>query len=271
MSPKFVNDNKNLIKLIRRFEELGSAVVAFSGGVDSALLVAASHLVLGNEKMVAITVDSHSLPDDDRKRVARFCSDLSIPHEFVAGTEFEDEKFLSNSSDRCYFCKKHLYSLLMNVAERYNFKYVVEGTNSSDMTGHRPGAKAAFEFERVVQPLKELGLDKAEVRKLAKALNLKEADKPATACLSSRIPFGTKISHERLLLVDKAESYLKQLGIKKVRVRDHDKIARIEVDDESFAIVLNQREEILKMLAALGWHHITLDLGGYSPAIPHKE
>lgn len=248
--------------LQRRFHELESAVVAFSGGVDSSVLVAVAHQELG-PKMMAATSVSASLPRVDAQIAAGLCKDRGIPHRFVDTFEFDDNDFTANPEDRCYYCKQHLYKGLTSLADELSFRYVVEGTNVSDLAGHRPGFRASKENPRVVTPLVEAGLDKAFVRRLAAELGLITADKPAAACLSSRIPTGVQLEPQILARIDAAEDILRRIGVRQVRVRHHDDLARIEVEAQDLELCLARRDEVSQSLKELGWKFVTLDLVGY--------
>jgi len=254
--------------LRRRFREYGSAVVALSGGVDSAVLAKVAHEELG-DNMVAVTAKSPSVPSHDWNDAHRLCSDHDIPHMTVESDEFERDEFVKNPADRCYHCKKALYDSLYRVAEERG-AVIVEGTNASDLSGHRPGYRASSERENVRTPLIESGMTKAEVRMLANELGLGYfADKPASACLSSRIPTGTKLEPEDLERIDRAESTIRELGIAMVRVRHHGDLARIEVAPEDIGKLEAARETIYSALQKIGYRYITLDLKGYRPSTPY--
>lgn len=248
--------------LKRRLRSLESAVVAFSGGVDSSVLVALTHRELGSQ-MIAVTAMSASLPQSDRKSAEQFCASLKIPHVFIETNEFDEPQYTANPENRCYFCKQHLMKRLLLLADERGLKYVVEGTNIEDIEGHRPGRKATKEFERVVTPLIDAGFAKDDVRNLARSMGLPTADKPSAACLASRVPTGEKITADLLLRIDRAEEVLRSLGAAQVRVRHHGDIARIEVSADDFAQCIERRKEIIAKLLDLGWKFITLDLFGY--------
>ncbi|MFA4874083.1 MAG: ATP-dependent sacrificial sulfur transferase LarE [bacterium] len=248
--------------LKRRLRSLESAVVAFSGGVDSSVLVAVAHEALGS-RMIAVTADSPSLPRQDRLSAARFCSERGIPHTFVTTLELDDPRYAANPEDRCYFCKKYLMEKLVSLADERGFRFIVEGTNAEDLGGHRPGNKASRELTRVVTPLIEAGFTKDDVRLLARELGLPTADKPSAACLASRVPTGERITAELLARIDQAEESLRALGALQVRVRHHGELARIEVAAGDMELCIGRREDILSMLRELGWKFVTLDLAGY--------
>jgi uncharacterized protein len=241
---------------------LGGAVVAFSGGVDSSVLVVLAHNLLGI-KAVAATADSPGLPRSDRSLVARFCDEHGIAHRFVDTGEFQDPAFLSNPVDRCYYCKQHLYERLIRLADELGFESVVEGTNASDLDDHRPGYLALQQWKRVVTPLVQADMTKEDVRRLAQELGLATWDKPATACLASRVPPGLELTTELMRRIDSAEDTLRALGVGQVRVRHHGDVARIEVDRADMRRCLDRRQEIAASLAKIGWRFITLDLLGY--------
>jgi len=260
--------NLKVRDLRRRFREYGSAVVALSGGVDSAVLAKVAHEELG-DAMVAVTAKSPSVPTHDWKDAHSLCSEHKIPHKTVESDEFEREEFVKNPEDRCYHCKKALYDSLCKVADERG-AVIVEGTNASDLSGHRPGYRASSERENVRTPLIEAGITKAEVRILANELGLGDvADKPASACLSSRIPTGTKLTPEALEQIDRAESAIRAMGIVMVRVRHHGNLARIEVAQEEMGKAIAAREAIHSSLKKVGYKYITIDLKGYRPSTPY--
>ena len=251
-----------VLHLRRHLGNLGGAVVAFSGGVDSSVLVVLSHELL-EPKVVAATAVSPSLPDSDRSLVTRFCSEHGIPHRFVETGEFQNPAFLSNTIDRCYHCKHSLYERLTQLADELGFESVVEGTNASDLAGHRPGFLASRQRKRVVTPLIQADMTKEDVRRLAKELGLITADKPATACLASRVPTGVELTPELMRKIDAAEGTLRAMGVGQVRIRHHGDVARIEVDQADMQRCLDWRQEIAARLTKIGWRFIALDLMGY--------
>lgn len=248
--------------LRRRFHDLGSAVVAFSGGVDSSVLSVVAHEVLGDRMVAAIAI-SPSLPARDRVQAESLCRLRGIPLHFVSTCEFDDDTFIKNPNDRCYYCKSYLYKAFSGLADELGFRYIVEGTNASDLDGHRPGHKASRENSRVATPLIDTGFNKDEVRRLAKELGLPTADKPSSACLSSRVPTGTILTPELMSRIDAAEEILRSVGARQVRVRHHGEVARIEVEACDMLHVIKCKDEVVAGLGSLGWKFVSLDLSGY--------
>ena len=240
-----------------------SLLVAYSGGVDSAYLACAASRVLPG-RVLCVTADSPSYPKRHREMAEDVARRFSLAHEFVMTAELERPEYRANPANRCYYCKHELYSRLTAVARERGFAAVVDGSNADDRGDYRPGRQAAREFG-VVSPLDEVDLGKDEIRELARAAGLATWDEPASACLSSRIPYHSEVTEEKLRTIEAAERVLRGLGFQVFRVRHHDTIARLELGRDEMARALEPgvAAEIDRALRALGYAHVTIDLRGY--------
>lgn len=253
--------NNKYKELCCYLESLGSAAAAFSGGVDSTFLLKAAKDALG-DKVTAVTVRSQLITQSEIDEAAEFCDSENIRHIIYDFNPLEIDGFADNPANRCYICKKEIFGIINKAAAELGANAVIEGSNLDDDSDYRPGIKAIRELG-VLSPLQTVGLTKAEIREISKALGLPTWDKPSLACLASRFAYGDKITAERLRRIGDAESILFSAGFKQARVRIHGDIARIEVAPENFKKLLELREKIYREFNALGFSYITMDLKGY--------
>ncbi len=240
---------------------MGRVVVAYSGGVDSTFLLKVAHRCLGGNARGIIGV-SPSLARHDLEEALRIAQQIGVPCETIQVHEMDDPRYVANDERRCYYCKSALFHALTAYAQQHGYAYVLDGSNADDMGDYRPGMQAAAE-RGVRSPLMEVGLTKAEIRALSHELGLPTWDKPASPCLSSRIPYGTAVTPETLARVEAAELFLRRLGLRDLRVRHHGSLARIEVGPADFARILEQRERVVAGLEQAGYRYVTLDLAGF--------
>jgi uncharacterized protein len=245
-------------KVVRRLRSLRSALVAYSGGVDSALLLALAREALG-DRAVAFTALSPAVAPDELEGARAVARQLGARHVEKRSAELEDPRYAANPVNRCYYCKTELYSLALAEAAELQLEAVVSGTNADELADYRPGLQAAAEHE-VVQPLAEAGLTKAEIRALSRELGLPTWDKPQQPCLSSRIPYGTEVTPQRLEQLARSEMALRALGLREFRVRYHGEIARIEAGPSDLDRLLRVRAEAVSALKAAGFKFVTVDL-----------
>jgi len=255
---------QKLERLRTTLQSYGSALIAYSGGVDSTFLLKVAVEALGRDKVLGVTARSESLTTRAFQLACDIAREHNLPQEVIEYSELDIEGYADNPVNRCYFCKSELFHRMRELADARGLAAVVEGSNADDVGDFRPGMKAAAELG-MKSPLREVGLTKDEIRTLAREMGLPNWDRPSEACLASRFPYGEQITHEKLNQVGEAEGYIRGLGLRQVRVRHHGKVARIEVLPDDMPRLLDPatRQAIIAHFKQLGFHYITLDLQGY--------
>jgi uncharacterized protein len=250
-------------RLTKLLGDVGSLLVAFSGGVDSAFLLAVAHETLG-KGVVAATAVSEIYPRREEEEATAFARDRGIEHLTFQSNEMDLPPFVANGPDRCYHCRKSLFENLLEMAEERSIASVAHAANIDDFKDYRPGLEAAREMG-IMAPLVDAGLNKKEIRFLAKKMGLPQWDKPAMACLATRIPYGSPVTDQKLKMIEEAEAFLFGRGLRQCRVRHHGPVARIEVDDRGLELIMGTdlRKEVAEKLREIGFLHVALDLEGY--------
>ncbi len=241
--------------------EMESVVVAYSGGTDSSLLCKVARDVLGG-RALAVTAVSPTMPARERAEAEAIARAIGARHVLMESHEIQDPRYTANTPQRCYFCKSSVFGQLSEYAQCEGYRYVIDGNNVDDLDDYRPGRQAAKELG-IRSPLQEAGLTKSDIRQLARELGLPNWNKPSSACLASRIPYGSPVTMQALEQIERAELVLRQMGLSQLRVRHHDQLARIEVEPADLQRVLAAREQIVRQFKALGYTFVTLDLAGF--------
>ncbi len=262
--------NNKLNKLEQYIIGLGSLAVGFSSGVDSTFMLVVAHNVLG-DKAIAVTQVDASVPEREQKEADEFCKKRGIRHFTVHADPMQEENYRNNGPDRCYYCKRGIFTEIMRVAKENGIEYVAEGSNLDDLGDYRPGLKAVAELG-VKSPLREAGLSKEDIRLISKAMGLPTWSKPSYACLASRFVYGEEITEEKLKMIDEAEQFLIELGFLEERVRLHGKLARIEVPAKDIERLASDeiREAVYKRFKEIGFMFVTMDMHGYSMGSMNK-
>ena len=267
-----MNIKKEKLNNLRNIlSEMGSVLIAYSGGVDSTFLLKIAREELGN-KVTAVTVKSEIHHLNEVTIAKKMTQKFKVKHLFMDIDILSNKEFVNNLPERCYICKKEIFSRISEIAKELNFNFVADGSNYDDLSDYRPGMKAVREL-RIRSPLKEAILNKDDIRLLSKEMGLPIWDKPSNSCLATRIPYRDKITLEKLKRIEKAEGFFRDLGIKQVRVRCHNKLAKIEVGEKDLLFLMEEdlRKKIISKLKQLGFIYVTLDLQGYRTGSMNEE
>jgi uncharacterized protein len=258
-----LNVEEKLEQLKKTLREMGTVLIAYSGGVDSSFLAVTAHEVLGQNSL-AVFASSPVAPPMEKEAAESLAHQFGLRFRIIESNEMANPDFVANPPERCYYCKRELFSELKPIALAEGLKWVADGTNADDLSDYRPGRKASAEAG-IRSPLLEVGLTKAEIRQLSRAQGLPTWDRPASPCLASRIPYGIPVTAETLNKIAQGEKYLHNLGLRQVRLRHHGDIARIELDQPDMAKIIKTdiRQGIIEHFKALGYKYVTLDLTGY--------
>jgi uncharacterized protein len=258
-----LNVEEKLEKLKKTLREMGTVLIAYSGGVDSSFLAVTAHEVLGQNSL-AVFASSPVAPPMEKEAAGSLAHQFGLRFRIIESNEMDNPDFVANPPERCYYCKRELFSELKPIALAEGLKWVADGTNADDLSDYRPGRKASAEAG-IRSPLLEVGLTKAEIRQLSRAQGLPTWDRPASPCLASRIPYGIPVTAETLNKIAQGEKYLHSLGLRQVRLRHHGDIARIELDQPDMAKIIKTdiRQGVIEHFKALGYKYVTLDLTGY--------
>ena len=255
-----LNEKIELLKeILLKYKKI---ILAYSGGVDSSLLLKTAVNTLGNKNIITVTADSPTYTEKELENAKSITKDLGVKHIIVKTSEFNNKDFIANTKSRCYYCKKELFEKLIEIKKKYQCDVIMDGSNYDDLSDFRPGNKAEKEY-KILTPLKDAFFTKKDIRDYSKKLGLKTYNYPGIACLASRIPYDEKITKEKIKMINDGENFLSKYGFKNIRLRTSNKTARIEVDKKDIKKIIKKKDEIIKKLKSLGYLYITVDLEGF--------